>query len=172
MNGRLATIALFGMMRGALAWAQPPGGPPGGLGGAAGDGIWTRNAAFGELETFDLCNGHQPGSGMYHHHINPFCVRAQFNDNVVAVSTGRLGTQYTEQTANWTHSPILGWAFDGYPVYGPYGYSDPMDPASAIKRVQPSFQLRNITQRHALPDWVLPYQSGVSQNLTSSQYGP
>src|ERR1035438_7852445 len=130
MKLRLAAIALLGMM----AWAQSPGGPPppgggpggpgggppgGGPGGGTGDGVWQRNAAFGELETFDLCNGHQPGSGMYHHHINPVCVRAQLNDNVVAVSTGRLGTQYTEQTANWTHSPILGWAFDGYPVFGP-----------------------------------------------------
>lgn len=168
MNGRLATIALMG----ALAWAQPPGAPPGGPGGAAGDGIWTRNAAFGEAETFDLCNGHQPGSGMYHHHINPICLRAQLNDNVVVVSSGRLGIQYGEKTAGWTHSPILGWSFDGYPVYGPYGYSNPADSTSAIKRIQSSFQLRNLTVRQTLPTWVLLYEPTVSQTLTSAQYGP
>src|SRR5579862_4533826 len=79
----------------------PPGGPrsPRGRGGPGmmGDRIWTRNAAFGELETFDLCNGHQPDIGMYHHHINPICLRAQLGDNVVVVSTGRLGTQYAEK---------------------------------------------------------------------------
>lgn len=150
-------------------FAQPPGGgPPGG----SGDGIWQRNAAFGEKETFDLCNGHQPGSGQYHHHINPVCLRAQLSDNVVAVSTGRLGTLYAERPANWTHSPILGWSFDGYPVYGPYGYSDPANPKSAIKRVQSSFQLRTIVQRHTLPTWILPYLPSYPQNLTSSQYGP
>ena len=164
MHWKFAAIALWG----ATVWAQPG---PGGPGGGTGDGIWTRNAAYGEAETFDLCNGHQPGSGMYHHHINPVCLRAQLNDNVVAVSSGRLGTQYTEKTSGWTHSPILGWAFDGYPVYGPYGYSNPTDPTSAIKRIQSSFQLRNITQRQTLPDWVLSYES-FSQNLTSSQYGP
>lgn len=37
---------------------------------------WNRNAAFGESETFDLCNGHQPGDGMYHYHLNPLCLRA------------------------------------------------------------------------------------------------
>src|SRR5882672_7399215 len=115
MNRKLAIAAL---LSGAIACAQP--GP-----GGSGDGIWTRNAAFGELETFDLCNGHQPGSGMYHHHVNPICLRAQLNDNVVAVSAGRLGTQYAEKTSGWTHSPIIGWAFDSYPVYGPYGYSNP-----------------------------------------------
>ena len=50
MHGKLTIAALMT----AIAWAQ---GPPG---GGAGDGIWTRNAAFGEVETFDLCNGHQP----------------------------------------------------------------------------------------------------------------
>jgi hypothetical protein len=115
--------------------------------GGTGDGIWGRNAAFGELETFDLCNGHQPGSGQYHHHVNPICLRAQLSDNLVLVSTGRLGKQYAEKpsgkfTTNWTHSPILGWAFDGFPVYGPYGYSNPMDAKSAIRRIKPSFRLR------------------------------
>ena len=109
---------------------------------------------------------------MYHHHVNPVCLRAQLNDNVTAVSTGRLGTQYAEKTSGWTHSPILGWAFDGYPVYGPYGYSNPMDASSAIKRLQPGFRLRNITGRHTLPDWVLSYQTNVSQNLNPNQYGP
>jgi len=156
MLGRLAIVALGA----AAVWAQPPGGGPG---GGSGDGIWTRNAAFGEAETFDLCNGHQPGSGMYHHHVNPICLRAQLNDNVVAVASGRLGTQYAEKPSGWTHSPILGWAFDGYPVYGPYGYSSPSDAKSAIKRVQPGFRLRAIAQRHTLPDGT---------EVAASQYGP
>ena len=25
---------------------------------------------------------------------------------------------------NTQHSPIIGWAYDGHPIYGPYGYSD------------------------------------------------
>ncbi len=160
------TRGVFFFLAAAALCAQPPNGP-----GQSGDGIWTRNAAFGESETFDPCNGHQPQTGQYHHHINPICLRAQLNDNVVAVFTGRLGTQYTEKTSGWTHSPILGWAFDGYPIYGPYGYSDPTNPNSAIKRVQPSFQLRNITQRHTLPSWILSYVNQPA-NLAVSQYGP
>lgn len=35
-----------------------------------------------------------------------------------------------------------------------------------------SFQLRNITTRTSLPIWSLPNHSGISQQLTSSQYGP
>jgi len=172
MQSSTRTLFLTLLLSAALPAQGPPPPGGGGPGAATGDGIWNRNAAFGEIETFDLCNGHQPGSGQYHHHINPVCLRAQLNDNVVAVATGRLGTTYAEKTSGWTHSPILGWSFDGYPVYGPYGYSNPMDPTSAIKRVQPGFELRSITQRHTLPAWILPYQPNDSQNLTTTQYGP
>ncbi|MBI4906711.1 MAG: YHYH protein [Acidobacteria bacterium] len=162
MSLKITTITLLAV----AAFGQPPGPRP------SGDGIWNRNAAYGEVETFDPCNGHQPGEGTYHYHLNPICLRAQLDDNVVAVSTGRLGTQYAEKADEWTHSKILGWALDGHPIYGPYGYSDPMDPKSSIKRVQPGFQLRSITQRHTLPDWALSYHGLTSPVLNRTQYGP
>jgi uncharacterized protein (TIGR03437 family) len=144
--------------------AQPPGG--------GGGGIWIRNAYYGEGHTFDKCLGHQPNNGAYHHHAHPICLRAQLDDNLITVSTSRNGTTYKEKTAPWKHSPILGWAFDGYPIYGPYGYSDPLNPNSAIKRIKSSFQLRSITQRTTLPTWALAHHTGVSQTLSSTQYGP
>lgn len=30
------------------------------------------------------------------------------------------------ETSSNVHSPIVGWAYDGNPIYGPYGYSDPL----------------------------------------------
>jgi len=151
--------------------AQPPGGGPGG-GGASGDGIWRRNAAFGEVQTFDTCEGHQPGNGTYHYHVNPVCLRAQLGDNLVLVKNSRVGNFYQEKTSGFTHSPILGWAQDGYPIYGPYGYSDPKNASSTVRRMVSSFQLRSITTRTSLPTWSLPNHSGVSQQLSSTQYGP
>lgn len=162
----LALVSLAG-----AAWGQPPGGGGGG-GGTLGDGIWRRNAAYGEGLTFDTCNGHQPGSGQYHYHATPRCLRAELGDNIVITRSGRTGAVYSEKTSGWTHSPIVAWASDGYPIYGPYGYSDPTSAKSAIKRIKSGFQLRNITTRTTLPTWALPNHSGVSQNLTSSQYGP
>ena len=167
MNGRLMALALFS----AIAWAQP-GPPPGGGGGTAGDGIWRRNAYFGELLTFDACVGHQPGGGNYHYHANPLCLRAQLNDNLVTLRTSRDGGSYTEVASGWHHSPVLGWALDGYPIYGPYGYSKPADATSPVRRVVSGFRLRNITQRTSLPDWSLPNHTALAQTLTSTQYGP
>lgn len=149
--------------------AQPgPGGPP----QQAGDGIWLRNALYGEAVTFDHCLAHQPQNGQYHNHVQPVCLRAQLNDNVQVVYTGRTGPVYQEKATGWTHSPILGWAFDGYPVYGPYGYSDPKNAASPIKRMKSSFRLRAITQRTSLPDWALAFHAGIPQQLAAPQYGP
>ena len=39
------------------------------------------------------------------------------------------------------HSPIVGWAFDGLPIYGPYSYTDRLDNTSAIKRIDSSYSL-------------------------------
>lgn len=156
----------------AVLVSQPPVGGPGGGSGGNGDSIWRRNAAYGESQTFDTCLGHQTNTGDYHYHVNPLCLRAQLNDNVVLARNSRIGALYQEKTSGWKHSPILGWAQDGYPIYGPYGHSDPANPNSPIKRISSSFQLRNITARTSLPTWSLPNHSGVSQQLTASQSGP
>ena len=103
----------FSLLFSAALLAQPPGG------GGNGDGIWRRNAAYGESQTFDYCLGHQTNTGDYHYHVNPVCLRAQLGDNLVAVTNSRIGTTYREKTTGLTHSPILGWAQDGYPIYGP-----------------------------------------------------
>ena len=42
-----------------------------------------------------------------------------------------------------SHSPIVGWAFDGLPIYGPYGYTDGANASSAIKRIESSYELRS-----------------------------
>ena len=41
------------------------------------------------------------------------------------------------------HSPILGYAYDGNPIYGPYGFSNPLDSNSAIDRIRSGYSLKN-----------------------------
>lgn len=147
--------------------AQPPGGMP-----PSGDGIWLRDAYFGEGQTFDGCGGHQPGSGQYHHHATPFCLRAQLNDNLELVRNSRTGSTFREKPAPWTHSPILGWSFDGYPIYGPYAYGSANSASSGVRRLRSGFRLRNISARTTLPTWALPLHPTVGQELTAGQAGP
>ena len=44
------------------------------------------------------------------------------------------------------HSPLLGFAYDGYPIYGAYGYVN-VDGTGGITRMKSSYTLRNITTR-------------------------
>uniref|UniRef100_A0A7R9Z199 YHYH domain-containing protein n=1 Tax=Pseudictyota dubia TaxID=2749911 RepID=A0A7R9Z199_9STRA len=77
-------------------------------------------------ETVDTCNGH-PANGIYHYHGFSSCIH---NETVPAAS----GTTIP-------HSKIYGWAFDGFPIYGPYGYTDPEDDTSEVVRIVTGYEI-------------------------------
>jgi hypothetical protein len=138
-------------------------------------GIWNRDAYVNEGVTFDPANAHQPGSGQYHYHANAIALRHLLGDNVIFEATPRT---YREDTNNPVpaHSPILGWVRDGFPIYGPYGYANATNPASAVRRMISGFVPRNISivsvsNRTTLPVWAGRAQ-GRSTTLAASEYGP
>ena len=97
-----------------------------------GEGNWVGEAYFTEGETLDTAfAAHPQQSGAYHSHATPF----------------RL---YDDPSTS--HSPLVGFANDGFPVYGPFGYSSATDASSGLSRMTSSFQLRNLTTRTVLPD--------------------
>jgi hypothetical protein len=64
-------------------------------------------------------------------------------------------------TGNSTaHSSLIGYAVDGYPIYGPYGYSSAMDSTSSPKLMAPSYRLKPLTSRANGPDYGPFYVSG------------
>lgn len=128
-----------------------------------GNGYWNRDAYVNEGATFDPGLAHQEGTGNHHYHANPIALRYLLGDHVDFNATTKT---YSESTAPVTkHSPILGWVRDGYPVYGPYGYSSAMDASSAVTRMRTGYALRDgssipniddvrVTGR-TLPAWAL-----------------
>ena len=95
---------------------------------------------FGE----DECGGHPEQSGQYHYHDAHFmdCWKA---NQVIAGYNDYYGlTQFQGDNLRHPdgHSKILGYCFDGYPVYGPYGYSDPNNNESAVQIMKPGYKLR------------------------------
>jgi len=68
----------------------------------------------------------------YAHLGNPKELRVILNDN--------LSSSYVESQV-LEHSPIIGFAYDGNPIYGPYGYEDPLDSQSSIARMTSSYTL-------------------------------
>ena len=77
--------------------------------------------------------------GEYGHISNPQRLRYVLGDNVVQSEDGN---RLLESETGIEHSPIIGWAFDGNPIYGPYGYSDATDQASEIQRITTSYRLK------------------------------
>ena len=59
--------------------------------------------------------------------------------SIVGYST-QIGNNSFGDTGNG-HSPIIGWAYDGNPIYGPYGYSDPTDDDSSVKILKSGYVL-------------------------------
>ncbi len=104
---------------------------------------WYRDAISAERAGFDCSKGHPAGTN-YHHHQNP----SAFKLDLVVLSTicnlYDADGLYTINTAQ--HSPLIGFAYDGYPVYGAYGYAN-TDGTGGITRMKSGYQLRSISVR-------------------------
>lgn len=145
--------------------------------GITGDGIWNRDGYHNEGVTFDPALAHQAGNN-YHYHAQPIGLRFQLGDHVDYNATTN---RYTESAAAVTkHSPVLGWAADGLPIYGPYGYATATNPYSGVRRMVCGFVPRNgsnsttnlsSTGRTTLPAWAARVQNR-SATLATNQYGP
>src|SRR4051812_19256833 len=105
-----------------------------------GSGNWNRDAWVNESVTFDPGQGHQPGDGTHHYHANPIALRFLLGDHI---DYNAITKTYSESTAAVKgHSPILAWVRDGFPLYGPYGYSNPTNIASPVRRMISGYVLR------------------------------
>lgn len=103
-------------------------------------GVWNRDALFYEGISFDDCLGHPAPNGEYHLHVNPTCL---YNDSL-----------------NTIHSPIIGYAFDGFPIYGAYAYTN-TNGTGAIKRMTSSYVMNSGTTRINGPAVSATYPLGA-----------
>ncbi len=135
-------VALFDYRDGA-SWQNSTSSLKGGPYGGTGDGVWNRDAVVGEKGGFDCAKGH-PAMGNYHHHQNP----SAFNLDLVVISTVcNLYLADGLYVINSTqHSPLIGFAYDGFPIYGAYGYAN-ANGTGGITRMKSSYTLRSITTR-------------------------
>ena len=137
-------VAMYDFRDG-VAWSSTTNAPCGGPGNPACTGTpsWYRDAIVAERPGFDCSKGH-PGGTNYHHHQNPSAFDLDINvisnicnlydsDGLYAINTSQ-------------HSPLIGFAYDGFPVYGAYGYAN-TDGTGGVTRIKSGYQLRNITVR-------------------------
>lgn len=97
---------------------------------------WKKNRFYRLKNSLDSSYGYffqnidkEYGNG-YSYIANPKKLRIDLGDNLSS----------TDQVpSTLLHSPILGYAYDGNPIYGPYGYSDPASAASSISMMVSSY---------------------------------
>ena len=59
------------------------------------------------------------------------------------------------------HSKIIGWALDGYPIYGPYGYDTPSNPSSSVRVMITGYALKSPGYRTGLAQNLATYPMGI-----------
>ena len=147
-------VAMFDYRDG-VAWNTATNALCGGLpgmspcpGGPGTTQSWNRDAVLAEKGGFDCAKGH-PANGNYHHHQNP----SAFDLDLTVISN--ICTLYDAEGLyaidSTVHSPLIGFSYDGYPVYGAYGYKN-ADGTGGITRIKSGYQLRNISTRTVWAD--------------------
>jgi len=154
-------VALFDYRDG-VAWNPNTsalcGGPgnnpcPGGMGATM---DWNRDAIPAEMDGFDCSKAH-PAMGNYHHHQNP----SAFDLDLTVVSD--ICNLYDAEglyaiDAN-AHSPLVGFAYDGFPIYGAYGYTNE-NGTGGITRIKSGYELGTATTRADGPAVNATYFNG------------
>ena len=101
------------------------------------------NAVFNESAYgVDACGGHAEQNGEYHYHSGSFLVNCWGNalvqSNAYFSSSSFEGNYFRHPDG---HSKIVGFCFDGYPIYGPFGYKTAEDSETGTKRLRSSYRL-------------------------------
>lgn len=96
------------------------------------------------VDIMDRCCGHPGPDNRYHYHKYPVCVKSPFTDDGEA------------------HSPLIGFALDGFPIYGPYvakGLMARDDPANPLDDFNMSHDSERGWHYHVTPG-RFPYVIG------------
>ncbi|BDF95108.1 YHYH protein [Pseudoalteromonas sp. KAN5] len=118
-----------------------------------GQNVWYTLAPIAEQYDVDVCGGHA-ANGEYHHHFYTRCLADMLNDDGSA------------------HSPIYGFAADGYPLYGPYESKDELALSGWQIRDYgaPTSEAGCATEGQR--SCVLIDQYDISQGVESAEIGP
>ena len=152
-NGRTETpLGQIGISGNGVAIFNPSAGaglnPPSGFSWVAAGDLPFVNS--GE----DSCGGHPEQQGQYHYHDPHFLDCWKSNSAMAGYNDYYGATQYNGDNIRHPdgHSKIVGIAFDGFPIYGPYGYDVPFNSLSGTRVMRTSYGVKD-TEAPGRPDY-------------------
>jgi hypothetical protein len=144
----------------------------------------------------DACGGRPEANGEYRYRSGAFYLNGWNNVSKLKQSSAyfNLEKPFNEpffgdflrhaggifDNKNFTsgHSKILGFAFDGFPIYGPYGYASPFNSASAVVKMRSSYVKRNINDEtenrkslgntYSMGNFIEDYSYNASKHANNS----
>jgi len=127
----------------------------------SGNDTYNLNAVFFEKQYgIDDAGGHpspegniiNDQQGQYHYHDPMFLTSGSWNNTTFASSNAYFSSDYYTDDYGEVdyirhadgHSKIIGFCFDGYPIYGPYGYTNISDSSSDVILMTTSYQTKTV----------------------------
>ena len=94
----------------------------------------------------DNCGGHPEQTGQYHYHDSHFLDCWRDNGAMASYNDYYGSSQYNGDILRHPdgHSKIIGFSFDGFPIYGPYGYDTEWNNLSGVRSLISSYEVRDI----------------------------
>ena len=111
--------------------------------GPGGDAVASQHGAYVEdRQAIELgvCHGHSGREGTFHYHADANCLHWHPEEGE-DIRDYNISTPaaVANNTANGSHSSVIGVAMDGYPIYGLWGYDDQMN----IVEMTSSYRLKD-----------------------------
>ena len=140
--------------------------------GPGGDAVSSQHGAYEEDRQpieLGVCHAHNGQGGTFHYHADANCLHWHPEEGETMhdydISTPAAVAQ---NTANGSHSAVIGVAMDGYPIYGFWGYDNQMN----IVEMKSSYKLKEgETGYNGIDDYV--YVQGLGHlDVCNGHFGP
>ena len=140
--------------------------------GPGGDAVASQHGAYEEDRQpieLGVCHAHNGQGGTFHYHADANCLHWHPGDGQTMLDYDiSTPAAVAQNTANGSHSAVIGVSMDGYPIYGLWGYDDQMN----IAEMKSSYKLKEgETGYNGIDDYV--YVQGLGHlDVCNGHFGP
>ena len=140
--------------------------------GPGGDAVASQHGAYEEDRqpiVLGVCHAHNGQGGTFHYHADANCLHWHPEEGETMLDyDDSTPAAVAQNTANESHSAVIGVSMDGYPIYGLWGYDDQMN----IVEMKSSYKLKEgETGYNGIDDYV--YVEGLGHlDVCNGHFGP
>ena len=140
--------------------------------GPGGDAVASQHGAYEEDRqpiVLGVCHAHNGQGGTFHYHADANCLHWHPEEGETMLDYDiSTPAAVAQNTANGSHSAVIGVSMDGYPIYGLWGYDNQMN----IVEMKSSYKLKEgETGYNGIDDYVYVQALG-HLDVCNGHFGP